>query len=199
MVLFLVVTVLWLVAAGTAQTVVVIGPPCVRAQCPQFPTYASFRVWLLLGIAGAVLTLASFVFVARGAVRGRPGVGARQVRRAVVAGLAGVLAEMIVVLLVTHVAIVNAPLGFENSGEEGLAIAVLAAVQPVLAGALAVAWWRILRVGPGEPRPGARRARAWRAIACLGGMVLTCAAFAAWSIRRGTPCSSTPGLSRAPQ
>jgi hypothetical protein len=184
--LFLVVTVLWLVAADTAQATVKSQPPCLRPPCPQPPTYASFRVWLLLGIAGAVLTLASFVLVARSAVRERPGAGsARRVRWAVVVGAAGVLAEMIVVLLVTHVAIVNAPLGFENSGEAGAAVEILAAAQPVLAGALALVWARLLRVGPVEPRPGSPRTRAWRAMAGLGGMALICAAFAAWSIRDG--------------
>ena len=187
MLLFLVVSVLWLVAAGTAQAGVESQQPCLRPPCPQPPSYASFLPWLLLGIAGAALTLASLVLVAWGAVRERPGAGsARQVRWAVVTGLAGVLAEVLVVLLVTHVAIVTAPLGFENSGEAGVAIAVLAAAQPVLAGALALAWGRLLRASPGEPRPGRHRVRVWWAISGLGGMVLCCAAFAAWSIRDGT-------------
>jgi hypothetical protein len=187
MVLFLAVSALWLAAAGTAQAGVESQPPCVRPPCPQPPSYTSFHVWFLLGIAGAVLTLASAVLVARSAVRGLPKAGsARQVRWAVVAGVAGVLAEVIVVFLVTHVAVVIAPLGFENSGEAGAAIGILAAAQPVLAGGLALVWGRLLRRGPGEPRPGTRRFHRWRAVSGLGGMLVGCGAFAAWSLQDGT-------------
>jgi hypothetical protein len=184
MVLFLAVSALWLAAAGTAQGAVESQPGCLRPPCPQPPSYASLRVWLLLGIAGAILTLASLVLVVRGAVGGRGTVGAaRQVRRAAVTGLAGVVAEVIVVLLVTHVAIATAPLGFENSGEAGAAIAALGAAQPLLAGALALLWGRFLRV---SPRPSTHRTQPWRAMLGLGGMALNCAAFAAWSLRDGT-------------
>lgn len=184
MVLFLAVSALWLVAAGTAQGGVESQPACLRAPCWQPPSYASLRIWLLLGIAGAVLTLASLVLVVRRAAGGRGSVGAaRQVRRAAVTVLAGAVAEVIVVLLVTHVAIATAPLGFENSGEAGAAIAVLGAAQPLLAGALALLWGRLLRV---SPRPGTHRARPWNAVLGLGGMALNCAAFAAWSLRDGT-------------
>jgi hypothetical protein len=184
--LFLVVSVLWLVAAGTAQLGVE-AQPCLGPPCPQPPSYASFQIWLLPGIAGTALTLASFVLVARSAVRERPSaVSARQVRWAVATGVTGALAEVGVVLLVTHVAIVTAPLGFENSGEAGAAIGILAAAQPVLAGALALAWGRLLRISPGGPGPAGQRVRVWRTVSGLGGMVLTCAAFAAWSIRDGT-------------
>lgn len=192
MILFLTVSALWLVAAATAQVGVESAPGCFRPVCPQPPSYTGFHVWLLIGTAGAVLTLASFALVARDAVRNRPGVGpGHRVHRAVVAGFAGALAEVAVVLLVTHVAIVTAPLGFENSGEAGVAIGILAAAQPVLAGALALVWGRLLRPSPGkpspgEPSPGTHRTGAWRAVAGLGGMVLACAAFAAWSLRDGT-------------
>ncbi len=187
MALFLVVSALWLVAAGTAQGPVRSMPPCLRPPCPQPPSYTGLRVWLLLGIAGAVLALASLVLVARRAVGGRPVVGtARQVRLAAVTGFAGAFGELIVVLLVTHVAIVAAPLGFENSGEGGAAIAILGVAQPALAGALALAWGRLLRVSPGEPRPSTHRIRPWTAMLGLGGMVLSCGAFAAWSLQDGT-------------
>jgi hypothetical protein len=187
MLLFLVVSVLWLVAAGTAQVGVESQPPCLGPPCPQPPSYASFLPWLLLGIAGTALTLASFVLVVRSAVRERPNaVSARQVRWAVLTGVAGALAEVAVVLVVTHVAIVTAPLGFENSGEAGAAIGILATAQPVLAGALALAWGRLLRISPGAPRPARQRTRLWRTVSRLGGMVLSCAAFAVWSLRDGT-------------
>jgi hypothetical protein len=186
MVLFLAVSVLWLVAAGTARVAVESQPPCIRPPCPHSPSYAGFGVWFGVGIAGAVLTLASFLLVARGAVRDRPVGPAGPVRWAVAVGVAGAAAEVIAVFLVTHMAVVTAPLGFENSGEAGAAIGILAAAQPVLAGALALAWGRLLRSGPGEPRPGARRSHPWRAIAGLGGMVLGCGAFAAWSLQDET-------------
>jgi hypothetical protein len=186
MVLFLVVSALWLVAAGTAQAGVEIQP-CIRRACPQPPSYASLHVWLLLGIAGAVLTLASFVLVARRAVGERPTVGtAHQVRRAVMTGFAGAVAEVLVVFLVTQVAIITAPLGFENSGETAAPIGILGVAQPALAGALALVWGGLLRVSPGKPRPSARRIRPWSAVLGLGGMVLGCGAFAAWSLRAGT-------------
>ena len=187
MLLFLVLSALWLVAAGTAQVGVEVQPPCLGPPCPQPPSYASFLPWLLLGIAGAALTLASLVLMARSAVRERPkAASARQVRWAVVAGVAGALAELAVVLLVTHVAIVTAPLGFENSGEAGAAIGILAAAQPALAGALALAWGRLLRVIPGQPQPARHPIGVRRAVFGLGGMVLSCVAFAAWSLRDGT-------------
>jgi hypothetical protein len=186
MVLFLVVSALWLVAAGTARASVESQPPCLRPPCPQ-PSYASLHVWLWLGIAGAVLILASLVLVARSAVGQRREAGAaRLVRRAAAVGLAGVLAEVIVVLLVTHVAIVTAPLGFENSGEAGAAVAILGVAQIPLAGALALAWARLLPVSAGESGPAAHLFRPGRAIVGLGGMVVCCAAFAAWSLRDGT-------------
>jgi hypothetical protein len=187
MVLFLVVSVLWLVAAGTAQVAVESQPGCFRRPCPPPPSYTSLHVWLLAGIAGAALTLASFVLVARSEVRERLKVGsARQVRWAVVTGFAAALAEVIGVLLITHLAIVTAPLGFENSGEAGAAIGILAAAQPALVGALALVWGRLLQVSSGTRRPSMHRVRAWRAISGLGGMALTCVAFAAWSLRDGT-------------
>lgn len=185
--LFLVMSVLWLVAAGTAQLGVEAQPGCLGPPCPQPPSYASFQIWILPGIAGTALTFASFVLLARSAARGRPkAVSGRQLRWAVAAGVTGALAEVAVVLLVTHVAIVTAPLGFENSGEAGAAIGILAAAQPALAGALALAWGRLLRTGHGAPRPTRHRILVWRTISGLGGMVLTCAAFAAWSLRDGT-------------
>jgi hypothetical protein len=104
----------------------------------------------------------------------------------VVAGFAGALAEVIVVLLVTHVAIVTAPLGFENSGEAGAAVGILGVAQPALAGALALVWGRLLRLDPGEPRPGTCQILPWMAMLGLGGMVLSCGAFAAWSLLDGT-------------
>jgi hypothetical protein len=187
MVLFVVVSVLWLVAAGTARPGVISQPGCLPGRaCPQPPSYVSLHVWLLLGIAGAVLTLASFVLVARHAVGGRREVGsARKVRLAVVTVAAGAVAEVLIVYLVTHVAIVTAPLGL-YSGEAGAAIGILGVAQLALVGALALVGGGLLRLSVGQPRPSARRIRSWTAVLGLGGMALGCGAFAAWSLRAGT-------------
>ena len=188
MVLFVVVSALWLAGAGTARPAVISQPACPAGRaCPQPPSYASLHVWLLLGIAGAVLTLASFVLLARPAVGERREVGAaRKVRLAVVTVVAGAVAEVLVVRLVTHIAIVTAPLGFEYSGETAAPILILGVAQLALAGALALVWAGLLRLSPGQPRPKAQRIRSWTAVLGLGGMVLGCGAFAAWSLRAGT-------------
>jgi hypothetical protein len=141
---------------------------------------------LLFGIAGVVLTLVSFGLVVPGSVGDRSTVGtARLVRRAVAAGFAGAVAEVIVVLVVTHVAIVTAPAGL-YSGETAAPIAILGVSQLALVGALALVWGRLLRLSQGEPLRGARRFRPWAAILGLGGMVLGCGAFAVWSLQDGT-------------
>lgn len=186
LVLFLAVSALWLVAAGTARGAVE-SQPCGWGGCPQLPSYTSLHVWLLPGIAGAVLTAASFVLLVRRVAGERRTAGtARLVRRTAVAGFAGVLAELLVVFLVTRVAMVTAPLGFEYSGEAGAAIGILGVAQLALAVVLALVWAWLLRLSPAERRPGMHRIRPWAAIAGLGGMVLGCAAFAAWSLQAGT-------------
>jgi len=188
MALFVVVSALWLVAGGTARPAVISQPGCLPGrECPQPPSYVSLHVWLLLGIAGAVLTLASFALAARRAVGERRVAGsARKVRLAVVTVAAGAVAEVLVVSLVTHVAIVTAPLGFEYSGETAAPILILGVAQLALVGALALVWSRLLRLSLGQPGPNARRIRPWTAVLGLGGMVLGCGAFAAWSLRAGT-------------
>ena len=187
MILFVVVSALWLVAAGTAKAAVISQPPCIRRPCSPPPSYASLDVWLLLGIAGAVLVVASFALVTRRAVGELPKVGAaRSVRRALVTCFAGAVLEVLVVFLGTHVAIVTAPLGFEYSGETAAPIGILGVAQLALAGALALGWGRLLSVSPARPHPSARRLRPWSAVLGLGGMVLGCGAFAAWSLRAGT-------------
>ncbi len=187
MVLFLVLSALWLAAAGTARVWNHSTPGCFGPACPPPPSGTGLHVWFILGIAGAVLTLTSLVLLARRAVRGRRQAGAgRRLRWVVVTGFAGALAEVILVLLVTHVAIATAPLGFEYSGEAAVAIGILGLAQPAVAGALALAWGRLLRASPGGPGPGTSRIRSWTAVPGLAGMVLGSGAFAAWSLRDGT-------------
>ena len=188
MVLFLVVSGLWLVAAGTAQPSVQSYPGCITGRaCWQAPSYTSLHVWLLLGIAGWFLAAASFALVVCRAVSERRHASStRQLRRIVAAGVAGAVAEVVVVLVVTHVAIVTAPLGFEYSGEAAAPVAILGVAQLALIGALALVGDRLLRLSPGEPPPGAHRNRPWRAVLAVGGMVLSCGAFAAWSFGDGT-------------
>jgi hypothetical protein len=186
MVLFIVLSALWLAAASTARAPVISQPPCVRSPCATLPSSGSLHGWLWLGMAGAALILCSLVLLASSGVGARrEAETARLVRRAAAACLAGVLAEMIVVLLVTHVAIVTAPLGFENSGEVGAAIAVLGVAQVPLAGALALAWARLCFGGASDSGRAAHLIRPGIAILGLGGMLLSCAAFAAWSLHDG--------------
>jgi hypothetical protein len=185
MVLFIVVCAPWLVAAVTAQAPVISQPPCVRPPCTALPSSGSLHVWLWPGIAGAVLILGSLCLLACGEAGERREAGTARLAGQAAACLAGVLAEMVVVLLVTHIAIVTAPLGFENSGEVGAAIAVLGVAQLPLAGALALAWARLRFGSASEPGPVAHLFRPGIAILGLGGMLLSCASFAAWSLHDG--------------
>jgi len=184
-VLFLVVSALWLATASTARAPVISQPPCVRQPCAALPSSGSLHVWLWLGIAGAVLIVAALVLLAWGEVGERREARAARLVRGAAAGLAGVLAEMIVVLLITHIAIVADPLGFEYSGEVAVAIAALGAAQLPLAGALALAWARLPFGSASESGPPAHPWRPGNVILGLGGMVLSCTAFAAWSLRDG--------------
>ena len=113
MLLFLALSVLWLRAAGTAQVypqrVIFYRPPS-----PSHPYGVPF------GVAGAVLTLGSLVLLVRwNAARSRP------LALAAIACV-GVLAEIVVVHLVSAHAFSAAPLGYENSGEEVSPVATLA-------------------------------------------------------------------------
>jgi hypothetical protein len=58
------------------------------------------------------------------------------VRLAVVTVVAGAVAEVLVLYLVTHIAIVTAPLGFEYSGETAAPILILGVAHLALVGAL---------------------------------------------------------------
>jgi hypothetical protein len=186
LVLFLAVSALWLVAAGTAGAAVE-SQPCGSRGCPQPASYTGVQVCLLIGVAGAVLTVASCVVLVRRELAGRGKAGrARLVRRTAAAGFAGVLAELLVVFVVTHVAMVTAGPGFEYSGEAGTAIGTLGVAQLALGVALALAWGRLLRLSPAERRPAMHRIRPWAAIVGLAGMVLGSGAFAAWSLQAGT-------------
>jgi len=84
MVLFLVVSALWLAAAGSARVWDHSTPGCFRPGCLPPQSYAGLHVSQWLGITGAALTVASFVLVARRTARAeRAAMTARQVRRAV--------------------------------------------------------------------------------------------------------------------
>jgi|GEM_PF-3238326 hypothetical protein len=189
MILVVALSALWLVAAATAQVWYHSVAPCIRQACPPSPSYTGLHVWLVIGTFGAVLALGSLALVARAMGGRRQGVSSnlhRVLWGIVLAGCAGVLVEFVLVHLVTDHAMATAPLGFNNSGEGAAAIAVLAVAQPVLVGFLVLAWSRLLpTVGPEHAR--ARRRRwSWFGPLGLVGMVITCGAFAAWSLRDGT-------------
>jgi len=187
--LFVVLSALWLVAAATAQVWNHSVAPCIRPACPPSPSYTGLHLWLVIGTVGAVLALGSLALVAR-AMGGRPpGVPSNlhRVRWGIVlAGCPGVLVELVLVHLVTDHAMATAPLGFNNSGEGAAAIAVLAVAQPVLVGVLALAWSRLLPTLGSEHARARRRQWSWFGLLGLVGMVTTCWAFAAWSLRDGT-------------
>jgi len=185
--MFLVLAALWIDAATTAQFWdQKFIQRCITAGfCGRLASHERrvLEVWLAVGMAGAVLTLGSLIQLVR-SVRERreSGIGAaRWVRRAVLPGCAAALAEVLLVLLVTRHAMETAPMGFDLSREAWTAIALLAAAQPVLVGALAVAWSGFQRTEPSR----SRRSRPWSMLLCLVGMALTVAAFAAWSITDG--------------
>jgi len=179
----MVLSALWLVAAATAQVWYHSVP-----SGYEWPSHTALQVWLGVGIAGAALTLVSLLWQMRsvGRGRGKTAQSGRSLWFIVLAGCVGAAAEVALVNAVTDHAVSTAPLGYNNSGEGGLAIAVLAVVQPALVGALALAWHLLV--------PGSRKALGHRAhgpvtmsrLVGLAGMVITCVAFAAWSISDGT-------------
>lgn len=160
MLLFLTVSALWLSAAGTASVWVHSEAP---SRYPSGPPPPSHPYGLLFGLAGAVLTLGSLVLLVRwNAARSRP------LALAAIACV-GVLAEIVVVHLVSAHAFSTAPLGYENSGEEVSPVATLAICQFPLVAALA---WGMVSAGPDEAcssssqlpphRCCERAARSWR-------------------------------------
>jgi hypothetical protein len=133
-----------------------------------------------------VLAAVALLLVVRPAAGKRPNTGtAGLVLRTAAAGVTAVLAEVIVVFLVTREAIATAPAG-EYSGESGACIAILGVAQLALAVTLALGWARLLGVSPATGRPSAHQTRPWAAIAGIGGMVVGCGAFAGWSLQDGT-------------
>jgi hypothetical protein len=178
MLLFLALSVLWLRAAGTAQVypqrVIFYRPPS-----PSHPYGVPF------GVAGAVLTLGSVVLLLRRAIGLR--LKAEHADRipmlaVVVVGCVGVLAEIIVVHLVTQHAFSTAPFGYDDSGEQAAPIAALAIAQPLLVASLAGAWAVLAPTRPPDRRRNSRRIRLVSALLALGGMMASCTAFALWSL-----------------
>jgi hypothetical protein len=91
--------------------------------------------------------------------------------------------EVGLLLVVTHHAISTPPEGFENSGELFVPIATLAVVQFVAVAILARGFGRLFPVVRRERSHGSFR---WSGILGLAGMVITCGAFAFWSVSDGT-------------
>lgn len=184
MFLFVIASATWLVVASTAQVWWHSTPTDIA-----LPDHESRYVWLGVGIMNVVIVVAALVVVGRAAGRRRGTVPSvlHQVRWGVgLAGCAGAFAEFFVVRLVTAHAMATAPLGFNNSGEGAVAIGVLGSAQPVLVAVLAVLWSRLSPKVMSEQVPLERRRLAPLGLLCLGAMVITCGAFAIWSLQDGT-------------
>ncbi len=177
---FLVLSGLWLVAAGTAHVWYHSAPPGY-----VFASSDAFHVWFGIGISGAILTIVSVaqILCARGGfyIEG----SSRHQRRLALARLAlalciGAAGELLLVLLVTRHAISTAPFG-ADSGEAAVPIAELGLAQVLFVGVLAALVSRILRFAPAHDR-GSH----WSGFLGPAGMALTCTAFALWSLQDGT-------------
>jgi len=181
MLLFLVLSAIWLVAAGTARVWYHSAPAGY-----VFPSPDEFYVWFGIGSFGVVLTFGSLVRIVL-AKGGATGDGEYSHRRAVdavwfvLAVCIGAAGELLLVLLVTRHAIATAPFGVD-SGERPAAIASLGLAQILLVGFLAPFLSRFLQLAPERDsgRPD------WSALLGTAGMAVACAAFAVWSLHDGT-------------
>ncbi len=171
MALFVVLSALWLVAAVTAQVWYHSAPPGY-----VFSSRSGFYVWVGVGIAGTVLALGSVV-QRLWSVRQRP-------VSVILTICIGAAAELLLVLLVTRHAIATAPYGVD-SGEGAAAIAALGLAQVVLVAMLMPLIGRSTRLDSLRGRSPHGRFQ-WFGLLGLVGMVITCGAFAAWSLYDGT-------------
>ncbi len=133
MLLFLVLSGLWLVAAGTAQIWYHSAPPGY-----VFASGDGFYVWFGIGISGALLTLVSLLQILPNGAPGADSVPSHKRGMAiwvVLAGCIGAAGELLVVTIVTRHSIATAPFG-ADSGEGAAAIAALGLAQIVLVGLL---------------------------------------------------------------
>ena len=180
MLLFLALSGMWLVAAGTARVWYHSAPAGY-----VFPSPDTFYVWFGVGVFGVVLTFGSLVriLLAKGgatrewAPGHRRAVAAFWVLLAVCVGAAG---ELLLVLLVTRHAIATAPFGVD-SGERPAAIAALGLAQILLVGVLAPFLSRFFQLAPERDR-----GRDWSGLLGPVGMAIACSAFAVWSLHDGT-------------
>lgn len=171
MTLFVVLSALWLVAAVTAQVWYHSAPPGY-----VFSSRSGFYVWVGVGIAGTVLALGSVVH-RLWSVRQRP-------VSVILTICIAVAAELLLLLLVTRHAIATAPYGVD-SGEGAAAIATLGLAQVVLVAMLMPLAGRSTRLVSLRGRSPHGRLQ-WFGLLGLVGMVITCGAFAAWSLHDGT-------------
>lgn len=171
MMLFVVLATTWLVAAATAQVWYHSVPPGY-----VFPSLPPFHLWTGVGIAGVALAVG---FLVHRLCRVKP-----RLALVVLAFCIGAAGELLVVLLVTHQAITTARYGVD-SGEGTGAIVALVLAQLVLVGFLRLFVGRFARPGP-ERRRGWRGRVRWSGLLGIVGMIVTCGAFAAWSLYDGT-------------
>jgi len=179
MMLFVVLAILWLVAAATAQVWDHSVPPGY-----VFASISSFHPWIGLGIAGTTLTVGSLV---HRLWRVKP-----RLASVVLALCIGAAGELLLVLLVTHRSIVTARYGVD-SGEGAGAIEILILAQVILVVVLRLFLGRSALLGPERRRGWGGRFR-WSGLLGIVGTVITCGAFAAWSLYDGTTLIVSAGL-----
>ncbi|MGP8181219.1 MAG: hypothetical protein ACLP1E_10645 [Acidimicrobiales bacterium] len=170
MALFVVLSALWLVAAVTAQVWYHSAPPGY-----VFSSRSGFYAWVGVGIAGTVLALGSVVHRLWSVRRGPVSV--------ILTICIAVAAELLLVLVVTRHAIATAPYGVD-SGEGAAAIATLGLAQVLVAMLMALIGRSTRLVSPRGRSPHGRLQ--WFGLLGSVGMVITCGAFAAWSLHDGT-------------
>jgi len=183
MLLFLILSTLWLSAAATARVWYHSAP-----SRYVFPSAGVFYVWLGIGISGAALTLVSLVHILLTNGDGRREAASRHTRGMsvfwfVLVVCIGTGGELLLVLLVTRHAIATAPFGVD-SGDGAPPIAALGAAQGLFVGALAPFLSRFWKFVPRHDRRS--HDPQWSGLLGLAGMAITCAAFAVWSLHDGT-------------
>ena len=159
--------------------------------------HGALSIWYRVGVAGIVLTLGSLVYLLW-PVTHRRGRSELQRPRGV-QPIFTMLATCILALFAFCIAGLFELLLVVAAGTGAASvIAVLVVAQPVLVGAVALAWNRLLPAVRPEHFPGVRR-RSWLGLLGLAGMVVTCAATAGWMVntlvwRWGSAGSRWPGV-----
>lgn len=172
MILFVVLGATWLVAATTARVWYHSAP-----FGYVFQPRSAFYTWVVFGVVGVVLALLSATRSLR---------SCRHRVAAVVVATFGAATELSCLRVATDYSMATARLGFNNAGEGAVAIATLVLVQFGLVVALVPAWGRSTPTVRLVEVRKERSRLSWVGVSGLAGMVTTCGAFVAWSLRDGT-------------